>query len=142
MKIAETCENFPDDDHDKPLLQDAIFRSLHESADAPSLRELHDDPYARAIQVTTIVLCNVGRVAELCQQCNLALDGLHVVVSGVEVDDLECDDVPRWDVDALVDGAVCTLSNYYSIAWVGEWDSLLSFSHFSQEKKRKKKKTS
>jgi hypothetical protein len=106
VQIAESDEDLSDYDRDVFLFEAAVLRRFHERENASALGEFHDNPDARSIEVAAKVLCYVGSIAELGQEGDLALDVADIVVGGVEVDDLEGDNVAGGDVPSLVYGAI------------------------------------
>ena len=111
VEVVKADEDLAHDDGDVLLLETAVGGGLHEREDAPALCVFHCDPDAGTVEEAAIILCDVGRIAELGEEGDLALDVVHVVVGRVEVDDLERDDVPARNVDALVHGPVRTFAN-------------------------------
>jgi hypothetical protein len=63
--------------------------------------------------MATIILCNMGRVPELAEERDLALENVDFVLGSVKVDYFESDDVSTRDMNALVHGSVSTLTDRF-----------------------------
>lgn len=86
VQITQGHENLARDDRHILLLEDAVHAGLHEGAYASTLSILHDNPDPGAIKITTIVLRDIGGIAELCEQGYFALYVADIVILCVEID--------------------------------------------------------
>lgn len=111
MEVAESEEDLANDDDNIFFFETVVWGGLHQVEYTSSLGKLHDDPYARTIQMAPVVLCDVRGVAQLCQESYLALYVVDIIVCCVEVDDFESDDVSCRNMPALVNGTVCAFSD-------------------------------
>ena len=111
VKVAQTDQDFPSNDRGILVLEAAVLGCSHEGINTTALSKLHDNPNARPIHVAAEVLCNIGYVAELTEESDLALDVGYIIIRSVEVNDFKGDGISGWDVPASVNCPVATLSN-------------------------------
>ena len=110
MQVIEALERLAEDRRDLALVVDVS--GIHDVENRAAIDVLHNEPQLGAVDVRTIVLGDVRRVA-LRHHSNLLLDVLDLVLGLLEVHHLHGDRVIRLTVHAAEDGAERTATDLF-----------------------------